>query len=46
MFKYFRLKEQAKMQWVQDRNKNNVNNLNNVRPEAYRQFRNKKKEYV
>jgi len=34
---------QAKMQWVQDANQSNVNNLNNVRREASRSFRNKKK---
>ena len=34
------------MQWVQDPNQNNVDNLNNVRPEANRHCRNKKKEYV
>ena len=30
------------MQWVQDRNQNNVDNLNNVRREASRHFRDKK----
>ena len=34
------------MQWIHDPNQNNVNNLNNVRPEASRHFRNKKKEYM
>ena len=33
------------MQWVQDRNQNNIDNLNNIRREASRHFRNKKKEY-
>jgi len=37
---------QAKMQWVQDPSESNVNNLNNVRHEASRHFRNKKKECV
>ena len=32
------------MQWVQDPNQSNVDNLNNVTCEASRQFRNKKKE--
>ena len=32
------------MQWVQDPSQSNVDNLNNVRREASRHFRNKKKE--
>ena len=32
------------MQWLQDSNQSNVNNLNIVRHEASRRFRNKKKE--
>jgi len=38
--------KQAKMQWVHDPNQSNVDNLNNVRREASRHFRNKKKEYL
>ena len=34
------------MQWLQDPNQSNVDNLNNVRCEASRHFRNKKKEYL
>jgi len=34
------------MQWVQDPSQNNVDNLNNVRCEASRHFRNIKKEYL
>ena len=34
------------MQWLQDPNKGNEHNLNNVRREATRHFRNKKKEYL
>jgi len=34
------------MQWVQDPSQNNADNLNNVRHEASRHFRNKKKEYL
>ena len=34
------------MQWVKDTNQSNVDNLNNVRHEAGRHFRNKKKEYL
>ena len=39
-------REQAKMQWLQDPNQNNVDNLHNVRREASRHFRNRKKEYM
>ena len=34
------------MQWVQHTNQSTVNNLNNVRREASRHFRNNKKEYL
>ena len=34
------------MQWLQDPNQNNIDNLHNVRREASRHFRNKKKEYI
>jgi len=34
------------MQWLQDLNQSNVDNLNNVRREASRHFRNKNKEYL
>jgi hypothetical protein len=33
------------MQWSQDPNQSHVDNLNNVKREASRHFRNKKKEY-
>jgi hypothetical protein len=33
------------MQWLQDLGQSNIGNLNNVRREASRHFRNKKKEY-
>ena len=33
------------MQWFQDPNQSNINNLNNLRHEASRHFRNKK-EYL
>jgi len=36
----------GKMQWVQDPSQSNVDNLNNVKREASRHFRNKKKEYL
>ena len=35
-------RKQAKLQWVQDPSQSNVDNLNNVRCEASRHFRNKK----
>jgi len=34
------------MQWLQDPNKSNVDNLNSVRRETSRHFRNKKKKYL
>ena len=34
------------MQWVQDPCQSNVDNLNSVRREVSRHFRNKKKEYL
>jgi len=37
---------QAKMQWAQDSRQSNVDNLNNVRRETSRHFKNKKKEYL
>jgi len=38
--------KKAKMQWLQYPNQRNVDNLNNVRHEASRHFRNKTKEYL
>jgi len=35
-------RKQAKMQWTQDPSQSNVDNLNNVRRDASRHFRNKK----
>jgi hypothetical protein len=34
-------RKQAKMQWIQDPNQNNLDNMNNVRRDASRHFRNK-----
>jgi hypothetical protein len=34
------------MQWVQDPSQGNVDNLNTVRCETSKRFRNKKKEYL
>jgi hypothetical protein len=39
-------RKQAKMQWIQDPSQSNVDNLNNVRRDDKRHFRNKKKAYL
>jgi len=39
-------RKQNKMQWIQDPSQSNVDNLNNVRREVSRHFRNKKKAYL
>jgi hypothetical protein len=39
-------RKQAKIQWLQNPNQSNGDNLNNVRHESSRHFRNKKKEYL
>jgi len=39
-------RKQAKMQWIQDPSRSNIDNLNNVRCNASRHFRNKKKAYL
>jgi len=39
-------RKQAKMQLIQDRSQSSVDNLNNVRRDASRHFRNKKKAYL
>jgi hypothetical protein len=46
MFGFLDKRNQAKMQWLQDPNHNNVDILNSIKHEARRQFRNKKKEYL
>jgi hypothetical protein len=45
---YFFLEQRKKVSrhWLQDPNQSNVDNVNNVRCEAGRHFRNKKKEYL
>jgi hypothetical protein len=37
-------RKRAKMQWVQDPRQSNVDNLNNVRPDASRHFRSEKRQ--
>jgi hypothetical protein len=39
-------RKQAKMQWTQDPTQSNVDNLNKVRRDASRHFRNKVKAYM
>jgi hypothetical protein len=39
-------RKQAKLQWLQDTSEVNEDNLSNVRREASRHFRNKKREYL
>ena len=39
-------RKRAKMQWIQDPSQSNVDNLNKVRREVSRHFRNKKKAYL
>jgi hypothetical protein len=39
-------RKQAETQWTQDPSQNNVDNLNKVRHDASRHFRNKKKVYL
>ena len=43
---FFDLGKRAKMQWIPDPSQSNVDNLNNVRREVSRHFRNKKKAYL
>jgi hypothetical protein len=44
--KLFDQRKQAKLQWFQEPSEINGDNLNNVRREASRHFRNKKREYL
>jgi hypothetical protein len=39
-------RKQAKRQWIQDPSLNNVDNLNKIRRDASRHFRNKKRAYL
>jgi hypothetical protein len=39
-------RRQANLQWLQDPAERNRDNINNVRREANRHFRNKKREYL
>jgi hypothetical protein len=44
--KFLDQRKQAKLQWLQDPSEINGNNRNNVKCEASRYFRNKKREYM
>jgi hypothetical protein len=44
--RFLHKRKQAKMQWVQNAHNSNVVNLNYVRREASRHFRNKKNKYL
>jgi len=46
MFRFLYQRKHAKMQWVHEPSQSNIDNLNNVRRDASRHFRNKKKEYL
>ena len=39
-------RKQAKMEWLQDPNQSDLDNLNNARHEASRHFRKKEREYL
>jgi hypothetical protein len=39
-------RKQAKMQWINFPRRSNIDNLNNLRPDASRHYRNKKKAYL
>ena len=45
-FGFLDQRKRAKMQWIQDPSQSKVDNLNNVRCEVSRHFRNKKKAYL
>jgi len=45
MFKIFRSRNRAKIEWLQDPNQSNVDNLNSVRRVANTHFKNKKTEH-
>jgi hypothetical protein len=46
MLRIIRSEEKAKLQWLQDPSEINGDNLNNVRHEISRHYRNKKREYL
>ena len=46
MFRFLDQRKRAKIQWIQDPSQSNEVNLNKVRREVSRNFRNKKKAYL
>jgi len=46
MFTFLDQKNRAKMQWLQDPNQSNVDDLNNVRREGSRYFRKKNRRNI
>jgi len=46
MFRFLDQRKEVKMQWLWDTRQINVDNLNYVRSEVSRHFRNKAKEYL
>jgi len=46
MFRFLDQRKKAKTQWIQDPNQSNVDNVNMIRREVSRHFRNKKKAYL
>jgi len=46
MFTVLDQRKQVKMQWLQDPNQSDVDNLNNVRREVNKHSRKRKKEYL
>jgi hypothetical protein len=46
MLRIIRSKDAAKLIWLQNPSKTNGDNLNSVRRETRRNFRNKKREYL
>jgi hypothetical protein len=46
MFRFLDQRKEVKIQWLQDASQINVDNLNYVRREVSRHFRNKAKEYL
>ena len=46
MFRFLDQRKRAKIQWIEDPRQSNVDNLNKVRREVSRHFRNKKKAYL
>jgi hypothetical protein len=43
MFRFLDQRKRAKVQWMEDPKQNNVDNMNNVRLEANKHIRNRKK---